>query len=256
MSDYGNNNEQVVHMVLDTETTGFKADDGDRIVEIGVVEMINNQPTGRKLQLYIKPIDDNGNQKSVGDSFKVHGLSDEFLADKPLMSSVIDKFIDFVRGTVLVIHNAKFDVKFLEKELELCEKPKLFNLVKNVHCTLMTDTRLFPKEKHKLDDLCDRFGVDRTNRTVHGALLDAELLSECFRLTNLQFDSTKIEGIIEQTDWERPEIKRFDGVSLRKATINSDEELIHQKFVTKMDEKNKKPSIFTLATSKPAKLGM
>ena len=82
------------------------------------------------------------------------------------------------------------------------------------------------------------------------------MLSECFRLTNLQFDSTKIEGIIEQTDWERPEIKRFDGVSLRKATINSDEELIHQNFVKKMDEKNKKPSIFTLARAKPAKLGM
>lgn len=250
------NNEQVPYMVLDTETTGFKPEEGDRIIEIGVVEMINNELTGRKAQFYIKPYDDNGNQRPVGDSIKAHGLTDEFLSDKPKMAEVIDQFIEFVKGSVLVIHNAKFDVKFLEKELELLEKPKLFDIVRNVHCTLITDTRLFPKEKHKLDDLCDRFNVDRSARTVHGALLDAELLAECFRLTNLQFDSTKIEGIIEQTNWERPEIKRFDGVVLRKASLDDKEVSEHNAFIEKMDAKNKKPSIFTLGNQKPAKLGM
>lgn len=249
------NQEQIVHMVLDTETTGLKPENGDRIIEIGVVEMINNEPTGRKLQLYIKPVDENGNQKPVGDSIVAHGLSDEFLADKPLMPEVIDQFIDFIKGSVLVIHNAKFDVKFLENELKICEKPKLFDLIKNVHCTYITDSRLYPKEKHKLDDMCDRLGVDRSARTVHGALLDAELLAECFRITNLNFDTTKIEGIIEQTDWQRPEIKRFDGIQLRAAVLNEKEEEEHKAFVSKMEEKAKKPSVFSLneqvKTSKP-----
>lgn len=256
MSDFENEGkDQTVYMVIDTETTGFKSEDGDRIIEIGAVEMIGNEKTGRKLQLYVKPLNEDGSQRPVGDSEKVHGLSDEFLSDKQTMGKVIDQFIDFVKDTVLVIHNAKFDVKFLEKELELFEKPKLFNIVKNVHCTLLTDSRLFPKEKHKLDNLCDRFGIDREHRTVHGALLDAELLAECFRHTNLQFDSTKIEGLIEQTDWVRPEIKRFEGVELRRASLNTEEAEAHQKFVEKMDAKNKKPSVFSLGAQKP-KLAM
>ena len=249
-------NEKTAYMVLDTETTGLKADEGDRVVEIGIVEMIDNEPTGRKLHLHIKPLDEYGNQRTVGETEKVHGLSDQFLSDKPTMKEVIKDIIDFVQGTVLVIHNAKFDVKFLEKELEICEQPKLFTIVKNVHCTYVTDSRLYPKEKHKLDDICDRLGVDRSARTVHGALLDAELLAECFRITNLEFDTTKIEGIIEQTDWVRPEIKRFDGVNLRKAELSGKEIDEHQGFISQMEAKNKKPSVFSLGEQKPAKLSM
>lgn len=243
-------------MVLDVETTGLKADNGDRIVEIGIVEVIDNKKTGRIFHRYIKPVDEAGNQISVGETEKIHGLSNEFLADKPTMAEVIDEVINFISGSVLVIHNAKFDVKFLEKELASAEKDKLFHIVKNVHCTLLTDTRLYPKEKHKLDDMCDRLGVDRSSRTMHGALLDADLLADCFIITNEKFDTTKIEETMEQTNWKRDEVKRFDGVKLRRATLDSADNEQHSKFIEKMETKNKKPSVFSLGSQHTAKLGM
>ena len=151
MENNGYNQEENTYLVLDTETTGLKADDGDRVVEIGIIEVKNNKKTGNKLHLYIKPLDENGKQKPVGETEAIHGLSDEFLSDKPTMQEVMPQILKFIEGKVLVIHNAPFDVKFLEKELAICEKPSLFKIIKNVHCTLKTDERLYPKEKHKLD---------------------------------------------------------------------------------------------------------
>jgi DNA polymerase-3 subunit epsilon len=159
-------------VVLDTETTGLSARDGDRVVEIGCVELINLVPTGEFYQTYVNP------QRDMPiAAFKVHGLSVEFLQDHPTFSEVVDRFMDFVSDSQLVIHNAQFDRGFLNAELERLGKPELKN---NFVDTVSMARKKFPGTHANLDALCRRFGVDNAAREKHGALLDAELLSEVY----------------------------------------------------------------------------
>ncbi|WP_343564341.1 DNA polymerase III subunit epsilon [Kiloniella sp. b19] len=159
-------------IVLDTETTGFKPEEGHRIVEIGCLEVIQNIPTGKSLQLYINPERD-----MPEEAFKVHGISSEFLSDKPVFTDVVDEFLDFVKEDPLVIHNAAFDMKFLNAELEWAGRPKLVN--KPID-TVLIAREMFPGAPANLDALCRRFGIDNSSRTYHGALLDCELLAEVY----------------------------------------------------------------------------
>jgi DNA polymerase-3 subunit epsilon len=160
-------------IVLDTETTGFDPEQGDRIVEIGAVELYNHMPTGRTFHEYVNP------QRPMPQSaFEVHGLGDDFLRDKPLFHVVAQPFLDFVKDAKLVIHNAAFDMKFLNAELQLCRLPAL--PWEQAIDTLAIARKKYPGSPATLDALCRRFGINNASRTLHGALLDSEILAEVY----------------------------------------------------------------------------
>jgi DNA polymerase-3 subunit epsilon len=160
-------------IVLDTETTGFEPNDGDRIVEIGAIELFNHLPTGRSYHQYINP------QRNVPEgAFSVHGLSEEFLSDKPVFKTIAQDFLNFIGDAKLVIHNASFDMKFLNAELGWVEY-ELLPPSRAVD-TLAIARRKFPGSPASLDALCRRFGIDNSSRTLHGALLDSEILAEVY----------------------------------------------------------------------------
>lgn len=160
-------------IVLDTETTGLDPDAGHRIVEIACVELVNHVPTGRTFQRYLNPERD-----MPTDAQAVHGLTSEFLAGQPLFSAVADEFLGFIGDAPLVIHNAEFDLKFVNAELAKLGRGKLH--AQRAIDTVQLARRKFPGAPASLDALCGRFGVDNSNRTLHGALLDAQLLSEVY----------------------------------------------------------------------------
>jgi DNA polymerase-3 subunit epsilon len=169
-------------IVLDTETTGLSADGGDRIIEIGCVELVARKLTGNDRHMYLNPERD-----SHEDALKVHGISNEFLRDKPKFSSVADDLVEYLRGAELIIHNAPFDVGFLDRELERVGRPALRTFVANVVDSLVLAKQTFPGKRNSLDALCDRLEVDNSGRTLHGALLDAQLLADVYiRLTRGQ----------------------------------------------------------------------
>jgi DNA polymerase III subunit epsilon len=159
-------------IVLDTETTGLSPVMGDRIVEIGCVELINHVPTGRHFHVYLNP------ERDVpDDAFRVHGLSTEFLRDKPLFSAEADAFLEFIGDGTLVIHNAPFDMGFLNFELEKAGKPSLSNEVID---TVMVARERHPGARVSLDALCKHYGIDSSKRVLHGALLDSEILADVY----------------------------------------------------------------------------
>ncbi len=158
---------------FDTETTGFDPATGDRLVEIGCVELINRVPSGAVYHTYINPERD-----MPPGAFEVHGLSEAFLADKPLFSDIVEDFLAFVGDSVLVIHNAAFDMKFINAELKACGRPTM-PMSQTVDTVAMARAK-FPGSPAGLDALCKRFEIDNSARTKHGALLDAELLAEVY----------------------------------------------------------------------------
>jgi DNA polymerase-3 subunit epsilon len=162
-------------IVLDTETTGLSAEGGDRIIEIGCVELLARKLTGNNKHFYLNPERD-----SHEDALKVHGISNEFLRDKPKFASVADELLEYVAGAEIIIHNAAFDVAFLNRELELLGRPPFTTCVGEVTDTLAMAKGLYPGKRNSLDALCDRLGVDNSGRTLHGALLDAELLADVY----------------------------------------------------------------------------
>ncbi len=193
-------------VVLDTETTGIEVREGHRIIEIGCVELLDRRLTGRHFHVYINP------EREVEEgAFQVHGISDEFLADKPLFADVADEFMDFIRGAQLVIHNAAFDVGFIDAELERLGR---HGCVAD-HCSVV-DTLLLARHKHPgqrntLDALCKRYGVDNSQRELHGALLDAEILADVYLImtggqTALVLAGQGAEGSADQPG----EIRRLD----------------------------------------------
>lgn len=161
-------------IVLDTETTGMEPAEGDKLVEIGCVELENHLPTGRTFHVYINP------ERDVpAEAVAVHGLTEAFLADKPTFGEVVGDFMDFIgNDSTLVIHNASFDMKFINAELKTFGFPSVDG--RRVVDTLMMARRKFPGSPANLDALCRRFGIDNSNRTLHGALLDSELLAEVY----------------------------------------------------------------------------
>ncbi|MBU2980334.1 DNA polymerase III subunit epsilon [Lentibacter algarum] len=160
-------------IVLDTETTGFEPEQGDRIVEIGAVELLNHMPTGNTYHQYINP-----ERGMPQEAFAVHGLGDEFLADKPKFKQIGQAFLDFVGTSKMIIHNASFDMKFLNAELGWMGLPKL--PMSQALDTLEIARRKFPGSPASLDALCRRFNIDNSSRTLHGALLDSEILAEVY----------------------------------------------------------------------------
>ena len=160
-------------IVFDTETTGFSFSDGDRMVEIGCVELINRIETGNVFHAYFHP-----ERAMPAEAQRVHGLSDTFLSDKPLFGATVDALLDFIGDSPLVAHNAGFDFGFLNGELGRCGRPHI-GMHRMVDTIVLARSR-HPGAKHSLDALCSRYGIDRSHRIVHGALLDAQLLSQVY----------------------------------------------------------------------------
>ena len=186
-------------LVLDTETTGFSPETGDKIVEIGVVELINHIPTSNYFHKYLNP------QRSMPDSaFKVHGLSYDFLKDKPLFSDIADEFLNFIKSDQIIIHNAPFDLSFLNNELFIIGKEGIPTL--QVIDSLVVAREKFPGSPASLDALCRRFSIDNSNRELHGALLDSYILAQVYleliggRQPNLElYEKRSSEITIENT---------------------------------------------------------
>ena len=160
---------------LDTETTGLNAEGGDRIVEIGCVEMVGRRLTGDNRLYYLNP-----QRSSHPDALRVHGLTDDFLADKPLFGAVAEELMAYLAGAEIVIHNAAFDIGFLNEELKRCARPGVAAQVAQVTDSLLMAREMVPGKSNSLDALCKRLEVDNSNRTLHGALLDAGLLAEVY----------------------------------------------------------------------------
>ena len=161
-------------IVFDTETTGFKFSEGDRLVEIGCVELVNRVETGRTFHAYYHP-----DRSMPAEAFQVHGLSDTFLSDKPVFAAGVAELLDFLGDAPLVAHNAGFDFGFLNGELGRCGFPAVCTRTRYVDTLAIARTR-HPGAKHSLDALCSRFGIDRSHRVLHGALLDAQLLAQVY----------------------------------------------------------------------------
>ena len=215
-------------IVLDTETTGFEPNDGDRIVEIGAVELVNHLPTGRTYHQYINP------QRNMPEgAFGVHGLSEEFLSDKPVFKAIAQDFIDFIGDSKLVIHNASFDMKFLNAELGWVNRPLLPK--SQAVDTLAVARRKYPGSPASLDALCRRFGINNSSRTLHGALLDSEILAEVYleliggRQPDLVMSGPTIkkpvDGAVPQ-EW-RP----LPRPALLATRLSEPEKVAHEKFI-------------------------
>ena len=173
---------------LDTETTGLSPESGDRVIEIGCIELVSRRLTGRSKHFYINP-----QRPNTEDALKIHGLTDEFLADKPLFAAVADELVEFLSGAEIVIHNAAFDVGFIDAEFARLGRPAFSSLAGKITDTLSLAREMYPGKSNSLDALCRRLEVDNSNRTLHGALLDAGLLAEVYiRMTRGQ-DSLVID---------------------------------------------------------------
>ncbi len=219
-------------IILDTETTGTDANAGDRIIEIGCVELVNHVPTGQTWHSYLNP------QYPVSPgAFNVHGLSDAFLADKPLFADIADEFAGFIGDSRLVIHNAGFDTGFINAELKRISRPLLEN--HRVLDTLTLARRKHPGASNSLDALCQRYGIDNTRRTKHGALMDAEILAEVYieliggRQTQMGLVSASMPA--SGTD------QRARGKVVRRAAplppaLDEDATAAHSVFVAKMPD--------------------
>lgn len=162
-------------VVLDTETTGLGHESGHRIIEIGCVELYERKLTKKHFHVYLNP------QRKVDDgAFRVHGISTEFLQDKPLFKDIVEEFIEFIRGAELIIHNAAFDIGFLNAELKLINSLFQIHDISSICCTLSLAREKHPGQRNSLDALCKRYEIDSSNRILHGALLDAEILASVY----------------------------------------------------------------------------
>ena len=216
---------------LDTETTGLSPENGDRIVEIGCVELRNRKLTGNNLHFYINPERD-----SHEDALKVHGISNEFLKDKPKFGDIADQLVEYLQGADILIHNAPFDVGFINKELELQNRLPLKTFVNSVSDTLAMAKDMFPGKRNSLDALCDRLGVDNSGRTLHGALLDAELLADVYIHMTRGQDALLIE--VEDSSVIKNRAAAIDMQSLKLTVINASEQELaaHEEVLTQIDK--------------------
>ena len=232
-------NRVMRQIVLDTETTGLSAESGDRIIEIGCVELLSRKLTGNNRHFYLNPERD-----SHEDALKVHGISNEFLQDKPKFSAIADELLAYLQGAELVIHNAPFDVSFLNKELELAGRPHLKHCVAKVTDSLMMAKELFPGKRNSLDALCDRLEVDNSGRTLHGALLDAELLADVYiNLTRGQNTLVMDMGGSTQEGSKAPTID-LSGFELPILMANEHETAAHDQLLADIDKASKGKTVW------------
>ncbi len=231
-------------IVLDTETTGLSAENGDRIIEIGCVELLGRKLTGNNKHFYINPERD-----SHEDALKVHGISNEFLRDKPKFSAVADELLAYLRDAEVIIHNAPFDVSFLNKELELIGLRPIKHCVAKVTDSLMMAKEIFPGKRNSLDALCDRLEVDNSSRTLHGALLDAELLADVYiNLTRGQ-NSLMMEVGNVSSDSDSVALVDLSTFDLPILAANGQECVSHEKLLIDIDKTSKGKTVWRAVAS-------
>ena len=218
-------------IVLDTETTGLSAETGDRIIELGCVEMVARKLTGNNLHFYFNP-----DRDSHEDALWVHGISNEFLKDKPRFSELADEILAYLEGAELIIHNAPFDIGFLNKELELLGKPPLKTFVGGVIDSLVMAKEMFPGKRNSLDALCDRLEVDNSGRTLHGALLDAELLADVYINMTRGQEALIMEAVETSSSGAVSAQIDLRGFQLPVLIANEQELAAHEDVLTQMDK--------------------
>ena len=226
-------------IILDTETTGFDPQNGDRIIEIGAVELIKRRLTNSNYHQYVFP------ERSVPqEAIEVHGITDDFLKDKPIFAKIADDFMEYVAGSELIIHNAPFDVGFINHELSLLPNNKWGKI--EDHCQI-TDSlkmarKMYPGQRNSLDALCRRLYIDNSNRTLHGALLDSEILADVYLTmtggqTALLLNSEESAGGSSESDLASRMIKQQERAPLKVLKASDSEITAHQK---KLEEISKK----------------
>ena len=229
---------------LDTETTGLFAEQGDRVIEIGCVELVNRKLTGNKLHLYVNP-----ERESHEEAFKVHGISNEFLRDKPKFAQVADEVLAFIQGAELIIHNAPFDIGFLNRELSLLAKPPLHTCVSGVIDTLLMAKEMFPGKRNSLDALCARLEVDNSGRQLHGALLDAELLAEVYINMTRGQDALLMESRSDASAQTAGSQVDFSNLTLQVLVANEQELQAHASVLAEIDKASGGKTVWTHAQS-------
>ena len=231
---------------LDTETTGLNPESGDRIVEIGCIEMVNRRLTGQSRHVYLNP-----ERKGSEEATKIHGLTDAFLADKPKFIEVAEDLLEFLAGAEVIIHNAAFDVGFLNAELKRLRRQPFHTVAAKVTDTLAMAREMFPGKANSLDALCRRLEVDNTHRTLHGALLDAGLLAEVYiRLTRGQ-DSLVIQHHDQASD--TPQVLQARDLTqylLQVIDANADELAAHEVILKELDKSSSGKTVWR-ATETP-----
>ena len=218
-------------IVLDTETTGLYADQGDRIIEIGCVEMVNRKLTGNNLHFYLNP-----GRDSHEEALKIHGISNEFLRDKPAFPAIVEELLQYVAGAEIIIHNAAFDLGFLNQELSQLKRPVFREFVGSVTDTLVMAKEMFPGKRNSLDALCDRLGVDNSGRTLHGALLDAELLADVYVNMTRGQEALLIESSTPQADTTGTSSVDLRRLVLPVLTANAQELEAHADVLRQLDK--------------------
>lgn len=221
-------------ITLDTETTGLDPLNGDRIVEIGCVEVIDRRITENHFHVYINP------ERDVPeDAVAIHGLTNEFLGDKPVFAAVAQDFCNFIKGAELIIHNASFDVGFLNAELKQAGFPTVDELATNVIDSLAMAKNMFPGKRNNLDALCERLEIDNSERTLHGALLDAELLADVYlRLTRGQ-NSLMIDNYLDAATTSDDGSTPIDKTPVIVLAASEDEMKEHEAVLDAIEKENK-----------------
>jgi DNA polymerase-3 subunit epsilon len=219
-------------IILDTETTGLDPLRGDRLVEIGCIEIFNRMPTGQTFHRHLNP-----EREMSAEAYAVHGLSSDFLAGKPLFADVVEEFLEFIGDAPLVIHNASFDIGFLNAELERIKRPPIAR--ERLVDTLLLARRKHPGVSNRLDDLCSRYAIDNSRRTKHGALLDAELLAEVY----IDLIGARQSQLILATESRDLRIDGYGEMPRRQREIplaprvTEDDRLAHRAFIATLGDK-------------------
>lgn len=227
-------------IVLDTETTGIDLSQGNRIIELGCIEMINRELTGNNLHIYFNP-----DRDSEEGALRVHGLTTEFLSQHNRFAEEAQRIVDYLSGAELIIHNAKFDMSFLNYEFSLLKQPPLESFISGVVDSLELARQLFPGKKNSLDALCARFNISNEHRVLHGALLDAELLADVYiAMTRGQF-GLGLEEAEENTQEEKQQQVALANVQLPIIRANAEEQEAHNAYIKVLEEISGGPTLWT-----------
>ena len=221
------------YVILDTETTGFEPELGHKLVEIGAVEMIDRQLTGRHFHHYLNPQRD-----SDEGALAVHGLTTEFLSDKPLFKTIADDLLEFIDGATVLIHNAAFDTKFINAELAAIQSAPMETICA-VEDTLHMARQMFPGKRNNLDALCERLGVSNAHRVLHGALLDAEILAEVYLAMTRGQETLSIDIHHGSTENASGVVLDVRQLVLSAITVDENDQNLHQQYLEQMAKKCK-----------------
>ncbi|MBU0743820.1 MAG: DNA polymerase III subunit epsilon, partial [Gammaproteobacteria bacterium] len=227
-------------IVIDTETTGLEPEKGHRIIEIGCVELVDRQQTGNKFHRYINP-----KREVETEALAIHGITNDFLADKPSFADILVEFLDFINGAELIAHNAKFDIGFINHEIRLIAKDKpLLNSYVTVFDTLALARKKFPGQRNSLDAVCKRYQIDLSGRNLHGALLDAQLLAEAYLLMTGGQGSLFADQDLTSFDETSKEVAskatRINKSATLIITANDDELAAHDSLLTSIKKSSNK----------------